>query len=224
MILSVSIMAVPERWRQTMYLYNQLQSQGIEPKIYIDYSYTGVWWNALRAWGKPDGEYHMVLQDDLELCGTFISNIFEIIKVLPKDAVVSFCHDNVDDHLIQKKIAKGLRWHLINSCRTAQSLMMSAENIYKWLAWDAKNIPYYPKAFDDARLAEWQLTFGIPLYLTIPELCHHIGLPSKACPGEKRIIRPSSLTDHVNVDWTKGLHQPIRKLPHHSLSHIRGPK
>lgn len=215
-------MTVPTRLFFTRILYNQLSIQGISPKIYVDIDYNGVWWNARRAWSNSEGDYHIVLQDDVEISPTFVENIYNLISFIPDLSVISFCHDQVDNHLIQKKIAKGLRWHIINSCRTAQALMMNSENVYQWLKWDYENIPFHPKAYDDARLAEWQIKHSIPLYLTIPELCHHIGLPSTADPQKKRYAYTSSLVSTVITDWSAGLNQAPRKLPHHSLEHIRG--
>ena len=175
-LLSIAIMTVPERIKMAENLFHIFQSNNIEAQLFNDIRYQGVWWNAKRSWGAAKGIYHMVIQDDCmpHYPETFIERLIPIINIL-NDTYIATLFD-INNSFIRRSaiiIQNGLL--KINRVTTAQAIIMSKNNTYKFLRWVNKNIPFddIETKCDDERIANWQIANNIPALLPIPYMVDH---------------------------------------------------
>lgn len=206
--VSIAIMAVREREAQVNRILSRL---GGGAAVLWDDDRKGVWWNAQRAWGvgiDSGADYHVVLQDDVEVCQNFKPGAQAALSHIPENHPACFFANR---RAVLKAKAQGLSWALIADGSWGQASCLPTRLINDFLGWSKRSVREEFK-HDDTRLAMYGLAKGLPFYCTAPSLVEHVGHNSSLI-GHKT-PRPRVATWYIGdgnplkVDWSAGVDNP----------------
>lgn len=218
--LSVAIMAVPSRLRRVA----QLQHEIGECTVIVDRDRAGCWPTARRAWAAgalARADYHLVVQDDVELCGEFRDTVVAALSSLNAAHPVCLMAGHAADSAAKIAFSRGSSWITMDGGAWGPATCLPVSLIPRCLRWVVTNfddrMPH-----DDLRLAIWAIVERRPVWLPIPSLVQH-------APGERSTmghgaIRGSSCfigrgVSGRRLDWT-----PAETPPHvtRTLASFRG--
>ena len=169
--VSVSIMAHPSRKKYIGYLFAKL---GRVVPVAWDRG-LGRWDTGRRAWElhDPEASHHLVLQDDVLLSRDLLAALPVVVAGAPLQPISLFaCNKRPWNPLIDKcrQEAEKVRWLILQRLNWGPAILLPQEDIAPMLAWVEGNchMPNY-----DVRIAYWYLTWGRPIWYTMPSLVDH---------------------------------------------------
>lgn len=186
MKLSIALITVPKRLSFAEDVASRLS---IKPVVFSDPEYRGVWWNAKRAWASATGDYHMVIQDDaLPNDNNLIHRLLPLLDIIKDTCILSLF--DTSNPSIQKAILRHKKGLLRTSrVTTAQAIIMSRTNVFRFLRWNLANVPDDIEInCDDERIALWQTRHSIPALFPFPYPITHTGQNSSLI-GNKHVQR-----------------------------------
>lgn len=213
-MLSLAIMAVPERRALVLATYNKLKAEGVGDRVQLvfDRDREGCWPTARRAWSAYHSEatHHVVIQDDVLICREFFSTMEYILLLLPLGAVFSpYCtYKACDGVLAQDKHWGILRYGIwgVGSC-------WPIDLVRDMLEW-TENHCRVTLDWDDYRLIGYLHAVNRPeVWVSVPSLIQHGG-SSSILPGHGGIREARHFIGEqvsgLSIDWMKGLSEPLR--------------
>lgn len=178
--VSVAVMSHPERAELLPAL---LEALDVAPDVVLDTEDAGLWPTAERAWriGSEQAggfSHHLVLQDDVIPVPHLIEGIEHLLDTCPTVAVSILSLFGIRGAL---KEAAAQRYTFVRHSGLAwgQAVVLPSGLIEHFLSFCEESIRPDFK-WDDARLSIFALTFGIPVYTTVPCLVDHLDVPSVA--------------------------------------------
>lgn len=135
----------------------------------------GVWPNATAAWTRPLPEgtsHHLVLQDDVELCGDFMKTVRAAILAAPmgRESILNLFSQWSYVEAAQKK---GKPWIACSTNGSGQGIVMPVGEVGEWLDWVDGHILADVRSYD-ARVDAWCLETGRLQLITVPSLVEHL--------------------------------------------------
>lgn len=202
-MISISVMAVPERTRALCQLFQRLDHSW---PIRKDVEYKGPWWNAKRCWMDhmkyPNGTHHIVMQDDALPCFGFEKVAERACRAWPNDPISFFCR--LPDH---RKLRKGDALSVVGFC-WGVALCLPTGLIPEFLNWNDRIKDTFQK--DDTRLSMWIADTGRRLVCPYPSIVDHNPICDSTITGRRNGHNPGSvLRGCDSIDWsgrTKSVH------------------
>ena len=204
--LSVAIMAVPSRSDEVNRIVKKL---GVRVPVFYDTDKKGPWFNAQRAWGsvRSGASHHLVLQDDIVLCGNFMNTVEHLCSLRPND-ILNLFSMRKDSFEAQ---AAGTSWIRTDYGVWGQAIVMPVPFIPKMLRWSRTNLKEeFP--YDDSRITMWMESIKRSAYVPSPNIVDHID--GESTLGHKTPLPRKSRyfigedVDGMSVDWNKGFDTP----------------
>lgn len=200
MNFSTAIIAVPKRLSIAKNLATQLKAE-----LVVDVLQNGSWWGHKQALLSYAKDYHLVLEDDVELCQDFIEGVDKLCGLLPSNPISLF---NMATFTNLNQQAQKLHINLLGTNgATGQAQLWPVRLLKQFIFWcDAiipESIPY-----EDTRLWLWLNQTRLPIFLTCPNLVEHL-LPNDSSLGFHGKNRHSA--DYLGprsakfIDWSQNL-------------------
>jgi hypothetical protein len=205
--LSVAIMAVPSRSENVNKIIRKL---GVRVPVFYDTERRGPWFNARRAWGsvKSGATHHLVLQDDVLLCGNFIKTVEHLCSLRPDQILNLFSLRKI---VAEAKDAE-TSWVKATNLILAPAIVMPTPFIPRMLRWQDQNLSS-DYLHDDGRIQMWMEYEKRPAYIPAPNIVEHIDGKSEMghhtpLPRKSRWFIGENV-DGMSVDWSKGFDSPM---------------
>jgi hypothetical protein len=209
---SVGIVTIIERYNMALAL-----NQKIGGVITIDFNRSGSWPTHLKAMlnFNPEKDYHLVVEDDIELCPDFPEAVDKCCGLFPNNPLSFF---NMKYTEKANKDARSKHTHIINANgSTGQAILFPTKIMLAWVTWCNRYIPD-TIPYEDNRLWAWSNITNTPIFITEPNLCNHL-LPSNSSLGFNDRRRVSANFDPktlgLSINWEQNLdivrnnHKPI---------------
>lgn len=200
MNFSSAVVTVPKRLSLARRLATTLQAEMI-----VDVVKNGSWWGHREAMLHYTKPYHLVLEDDVELCCDFIEGVEQICGLFPDHPVSLF---NMATFTKLNNRASQLQIPFIGTNgATGQAQLWPIKTLKAFISWCDAHVPN-DIPYEDTRLWLWLKQTNTCLYLACPNLVEHI-LPNASTLGFKGKNRISA--DFLGprsakmTDWSKNL-------------------
>ena len=214
--LSIAIQHTPHcadrrKWTQAMIEQLRREDPDIPLALIKDTRLEGCWptyRRALRA--ASNASHHLVLQDDLGLCGDFIRSVKEVIRARPKNLIALY----TNSRSVLEARARGEAW-IEKDGVTGPAVIWPKELIGEFLRWQDTYInPDF--LYDTVRVSMWLIKTSKRAFATVPSLTEHLGCmsstlglnsPSKVATwfiGEDRSA--------LDIDWSRGVCSPVKDV------------
>lgn len=210
-LLSVAVMAVPERRAMVEELLASLGPWFPAVRVIYDEDLAGCWATAKRAWQAypQNATHHLVLQDDALPCRDFLAGAAKACSFRPHHPITYTCWRET---LMNKALAQGVSWIETPDGVYGQATSLPTWMIPRLMKWEEATMD--PACHhDDARIARYCIDHTIPIYATVPALVQH-GAPSDSLLGQDnaRRIAQSFQAERsaLSINWLKGLDNPVR--------------
>lgn len=210
--LSIAIQHTPgredrRRWVQAMCGQIRNEDAQLQLSVIEDLAAEGCWpthRRALEAVGSAS--HHLVLQDDVGLCGDFLYSVEQVIRAMPGHLISLYSNAQQ----VHGARALGDAWIVDYACGPA--VIWPSHLIVEFLNWQERFIDA-AFAWDNVRVSMWLIKTARQSFATVPSLVQHLGCtssilglnhPSKVAAwwiGEDR--------SGADVDWTRGREAPL---------------
>jgi len=218
--LSIAIMHTPvfkERRNHIENIINQISVSTIQQevedfKIFSDWYQKGAWYNARQCWMwglSLKSTHHLVLQDDVILCGQFVKVIKKCIEAYPEHPLGLYANRKICEEAKKKDI----RWVQIPDGVWGQAIVLPQSMIADFLSWEKKHIrPDFKH--DDSRLAMYLVEKKIPAMCPMPSLVDHEGAATSTLGHSNKNRRARWFEkdkNYLDYDWSnkKFLQAPL---------------
>lgn len=202
MKLDVKIMASPTR---TKYLESMLKSldKNDDIIVYDDRKEVGsAMYNARRCWkSKLDTNitHRLVLQDDLELCNDFLSNVQNCIEIFP-NAIWSLYSSRItyNDQVDKTTPYVSITGNGVHG----QAVIIPVQYIKPLFEWIDKTLgKEYPH--DDCAIGTYANINNIPVFTTVPSMVQHLGHSDSVLKynNKNKISKVYIGKDLSHVEW-----------------------
>lgn len=188
-MIDIRIMAHPSRYENVMKILSAI-SMSEDIVVWDDREHGGdAMYTAQKAWTLPipDGCTHrLVLQDDIEICDSFLDIVEQVAEQHPAQVVSLFhCEQYQDD---TKYVEARRLWGC--AIMIPSSLVKQCWNYIESIPQK----PWYKNMGDVMRhdtdcIMVWAVNNGIQIINTVPSLVQHIGDESLVGIKEKRIAQ-----------------------------------
>ncbi|HEX8150549.1 MAG TPA: hypothetical protein VF591_25420 [Pyrinomonadaceae bacterium] len=216
--LSIAIQHAPGRadrrqWAQSMIAQLRREEPGLPVKLVADARLEGCWPTYRRALEAAGGAgHHVVLQDDLALCGDFVGSVRAVVRARP-DSLVAL-YTNADS--VYRARARGESW-IEKAGVSGQAVVWPNGLIGEFIRWqDAHVRRDFP--WDDARVSMWLVGTGRRAFATVPSLTQHLGCGASTLGlngrGKVAAWYVGSERSALGIDWSRGLSLPLKDTTH----------
>lgn len=183
--LSFAFMAVPQRQSHVEQVVARVREQvagdarfaGVS--VSYDVDRRGCWhgwstaWQAHRQWSNVT--HHVVLQDDVLVCGDFPQTMLALASARPDDFVSGF----LPRKSVTQAVEQGLSWVRTTRFLWAQCVLAPVCLGDACLAWvaeqEAQGLGQDWRIHDDVRIAAWLRAHRRPMFVAVPHPVEHVG-------------------------------------------------
>jgi hypothetical protein len=205
----IAIQHTPDRadrrgWVRAMLKQLRRESPSTPVAVVADRRLEGCWPTYRRALEAAGGApHHLVLQDDLALCGDFVASVRAVIRARP-DSIVAL-YTNADS--VFRARARGESW-VEKAGASGPALLWPKGLIGEFLRWqEAHILEDFP--WDTVRVSMWLIKTARRAYATVPSLTQHLGcgVSTLGLNGSCKVAAwyVGSERSALGIDWSRGL-------------------
>lgn len=198
----------PRRRADLINLKRRIPNRALE--IVQDRNRQGVWPTTKQAWKRlwmGGGTHLLVLQEDMLPCVGFYDIASAALEANPDVPVCFFT--SRESTLVTPARTAGVPWAAAYDAAVGGATAFPVHLLASFLKWEASNVdPAYPH--DDGRVCMWAVDTKRLIWVTVPSLVQHMG-SHRSLLGHGGLDRTAAwyADNPPEIDWTKGLHQPI---------------